>query len=77
MDAPATTPAKRYINRELSLIEFNRRVLAQATDESVPLLERLRFFVSRVPTSTNSSKSALPAANNASRSEPEQVTPGP
>ena len=34
----------KYINRELSLLEFNKRVLAQATDPDVPLLERLRFL---------------------------------
>ncbi len=35
---------KLYINRELSQLEFMRRVVAQALDESVPLLERLRFL---------------------------------
>jgi polyphosphate kinase len=33
-----------YINRQLSLLEFNARVLAQSLDESYPLLERLRFL---------------------------------
>ncbi len=34
----------RYLNRELSLLSFHRRVLAMAEDESLPLLERLRFL---------------------------------
>ncbi len=33
-----------YLNRELSLLQFQWRVLAQASDETVPLLERLRFL---------------------------------
>ncbi|MFM7281920.1 MAG: RNA degradosome polyphosphate kinase, partial [Planctomycetia bacterium] len=33
-----------YLNRELSLIEFNLRVLEQAKDPATPLLERLRFL---------------------------------
>ncbi len=33
-----------YLNRELSLLEFNRRVIAQAEDETLPLLERLRYL---------------------------------
>ncbi|QRM19441.1 polyphosphate kinase 1 [Dechloromonas sp. TW-R-39-2] len=37
-------PADQYLNRELGLLAFNRRVLAQAQDERVPLLERLRFL---------------------------------
>ena len=37
------TPS-HFLNRELGLLEFNRRVLAQAADDAVPLLDRLRFL---------------------------------
>ena len=33
-----------YVNRELSLLEFQRRVLEEAVDESNPLLERVKFL---------------------------------
>ena len=37
-------PTAHYLNRELGILAFNRRVLAQAADDTVPLLERLGFL---------------------------------
>ncbi len=41
--APVKSSAK-FLNRELQLLAFNRRVLAQAEDASVPVLERLKYL---------------------------------
>jgi polyphosphate kinase len=42
-DGTVLVDPELYINRELSWIEFNRRVLAQALDEHTPLLEQAKF----------------------------------
>src|ERR1700721_103201 len=44
MDPPRLVSPQPFINRELSSLEFNQRVLAQSLDPRVPLLERLKFL---------------------------------
>jgi polyphosphate kinase len=43
-DQPNLKAPEFYINRELSQLEFNVRVLKQAKDDRIPLLERLKFL---------------------------------
>lgn len=43
-DPPKLTDPSFYLNRELSWLDFNRRVLAQAEDPAHPLLERVKFL---------------------------------
>ena len=40
---PPAGPPPRLLNRELSWLDFNERVLALAADDTMPLLERLKF----------------------------------
>src|SRR5580704_16385634 len=42
-DTDLQTP-QLYFNRELSFLDFNQRVLEQAKDRRIPLLERVRFL---------------------------------
>src|SRR5438270_5041375 len=45
MATPVTTfGPSHFINRELSCLEFNQRVLDEALDPKTPLLERVKFF---------------------------------
>jgi polyphosphate kinase len=43
-DAPPLDAPQLYVNREISLLDFQRRVLEEAQDEAVPLLERVKFL---------------------------------
>ena len=43
-DAPPLDDPQLYVNRELSLLDFQQRVLEEAQDAVVPLLERVKFL---------------------------------
>ena len=51
----APTLPEVWIDRDLSWLDFNWRVLAEALDERTPVLERQSSWLSLLPTSTNSS----------------------
>ena len=70
-----------YFNRELSWLEFNRRVLEEAADTQVPLLERLKFiaifssnleefFMVRVGNIMQKAQAGLPEGSGADRLSP-------
>ncbi len=51
---------KLYIEKELSWLAFNERVLQEAADKSNPLIERMRFWAFIPTTWMNSTRFALP-----------------
>jgi polyphosphate kinase len=80
---PALDDPVLYINRELSWLQFNRRVLEEAQDPQVPLLERLKFlaifssnldefFMVRVGGIQQKVQAGIPFGSGADRMPPRQ-----
>src|SRR3982751_5528859 len=44
IESMATAPSEEFLNRDMSWLWFNRRVLHEAFDDRNPLLERVRFL---------------------------------
>ena len=74
-----------YINRDLSWLEFNRRVLEEAQDPTVPMLERLKFlaivssnldefFMVRVGNTQQKVQSRIPIGSGADQTSPRGAT---
>ncbi len=78
---PSLDDPSLYINRDLSWLEFNRRVLAEGRDPQVPLLERLKFlaifssnldefFMVRVGNTQQKVQSRIPTGSGADQTPP-------
>src|SRR5437763_9059669 len=78
---PALDDPALYINRDLSWLEFNRRVLEEAQDPGVPMLERLKFlaifgsnldefFMVRVGNTQQKVQAGIPLGSGADQTPP-------